>query len=97
MFRKLQPIENPITVFIDGKEHLAEPNETVAAVLCRLPDLWSRKTAVSKAKRAPYCMMGVCFDCLAKVDGISSVQTCLTVVREGMRIERQIGAREVAV
>lgn len=40
-------------------------------------------------------MMGVCFDCLAVVDGVSSVQTCLTPVREGMRIERQQGRPDV--
>jgi hypothetical protein len=38
-------------------------------------------------------MMGACFECLAVVDGISGVQTCLTQARDGMRIERQNGAR----
>jgi hypothetical protein len=45
--------------------------------------------------RAPYCMMGVCFDCLAIVDGVPSTQTCRTAVREGMRVERQHGARVI--
>ena len=40
-------------------------------------------------------MMGVCFDCLAVVDGVQSTQTCLTTVSDGMRIERQTGRREV--
>jgi len=34
-------------------------------------------------------MMGVCFDCLAVVDDKPSTQTCLTIVSEGMRVERQ--------
>ena len=54
-----------------------------------------RSTPVSGASRAPYCMMGVCFDCLAVVDGVSSVQSCLAPVREGMRIERQQGRPDV--
>ena len=40
--------------------------------------------------------MGACFDCLAVVDGVAGVQTCLTPVRDGMRIERQDGARALA-
>ncbi len=40
-------------------------------------------------------MMGVCFDCLAVVDGVSSAQTCLVPVRDGIRIERQQGCPDV--
>jgi predicted molibdopterin-dependent oxidoreductase YjgC len=35
--------------------------------------------------------MGVCFECLAEVDGQGSTQTCLTVVRDGMQVRRQRG------
>ncbi len=95
MFRKLHPIEAPVTVFIDSVACQAEAHETLAAVLCRQSALWSRKTAVSGAKRAPFCMMGTCFECLATVDGVPSVQTCLVPVKDGMCVERQIGATEV--
>ena len=44
-----------------------------------------RTTPVSGAPRAPYCMMGVCFDCLVTIDGVGSRQGCLVPVREGMR------------
>jgi sarcosine oxidase subunit alpha len=54
-----------------------------------------RTTPVSGAKRAPYCMMGVCFDCLVTIDGIGNRQGCLVEVREGMRIETQQGRRVV--
>jgi predicted molibdopterin-dependent oxidoreductase YjgC len=40
-------------------------------------------------------MMGVCFDCLAVIDGVASVQSCLTEVRDGMRIERQAARRDI--
>ena len=76
---------------IDGQPVSAEPGETVAAVLLRQPTVASRKTAVLGSPRAPYCMMGVCFDCLAIVDGVASVQCCLVTVRQGMRVERQLG------
>ncbi|MDX3805621.1 2Fe-2S iron-sulfur cluster-binding protein [Bosea thiooxidans] len=45
--------------------------------------------------RRSACMMGVCFDCLAVVDGVSSAQTCLVPVRDGIRIERQQGCPDV--
>lgn len=95
MFRKLHDPDNSITVDIDGLRVMAEPGESVAAVLMRQPDTWSRLSPVSGARRAPYCMMGVCFDCLAEVDGTPSVQTCLTPVSDGMRVRRQLGKRRV--
>ena len=41
-------------------------------------------------------MMGACFECLAVVDGRPNVQTCMTPVRDGMRVRRQDGARTLA-
>jgi len=97
MFRKLHKVrEDAVTVFVDGVAVLAEPDESVAAVLLRQDPVWSRTTPVSEAKRAPYCMMGVCFECLALVDG-ASVQTCLIQVQDGMRINRQLGRRRIAL
>ena len=96
MFRKLhEPNEGGITITIDGVSVGAEPGESVAAVLLRQSESWSRETPVSGVKRGPYCMMGVCFDCLAEVDGVASVQTCLTPVRDGMRVTRQVGMRRI--
>ncbi|HWK47750.1 MAG TPA: (2Fe-2S)-binding protein [Stellaceae bacterium] len=97
MFRKLHdPRGEALTVTIDGVPVAAEANESVAAVLLRQTPVWLRTTPVSDALRGPYCMMGVCFDCLATVDGVASVQTCLTQVRDGMRIDRQRGRPSVA-
>jgi hypothetical protein len=38
-------------------------------------------------------MMGICFDCLAVIDGVANRQACMVAVRPGMRIARQEGAR----
>ena len=96
MFRKLhEPAASPVTLYIDGAAVAAEAGESVAAVLLRQSPLWSRTTPVTQSRRAPYCMTGVCFDCLARVDGEASVQTCLAVVRDGMRVERQHGRRSL--
>jgi hypothetical protein len=46
--------------------------------------------------RAPYCMMGICFDCLAEIDGVPNRQSCMVAARPGMLIRRQRGQREAA-
>jgi D-hydroxyproline dehydrogenase subunit gamma len=92
MFKKLHdPRGEVLMISIDGVPVAAEADESIAAVLLRQTPVWSRSTPLSGGRRAPYCMMGVCFDCLAKVDGVSSIQTCLVPVRNGMRINRQRG------
>jgi hypothetical protein len=96
MFRKLhEPDRGRLTIDIDGLPAAAEAGESVAAVLLRQAEPWSRLTPVTHSKRAPYCMMGVCFDCLAEVDGVASVQTCLKTVCEGMRVARQTSKRRI--
>jgi len=54
-----------------------------------------RKTPVEGRERAPYCMMGVCFDCLAEIDGVANRQSCMIEVRPGMQINRQMRARVI--
>jgi len=94
MFRKLHdPGADGVTITIDGEAVAAETGESLAAVMLRQPEAWTRTTPVSGSPRAPYCLMGVCFECLAEVDGVASVQTCLTPVRAGMRVVRQQGRR----
>lgn len=62
-----------------------------AAMLAHSGDA-SRETATG-AKRTAFCMMGVCFDCLVEVDGTPNTQACMTQVRDGMVVKRQIGLR----
>jgi len=54
-----------------------------------------RATPVSEAPRAPYCMMGVCFECLVDIDGVPNCQSCLIEVAEGMQVRSQEGARDL--
>lgn len=54
-----------------------------------------RDTPVSGGARAPYCMMGICFECLAEIDGVPNRQSCMVAARPGMRIRRQRGPRDI--
>ena len=96
MFRKLHdPGPQAVTIFIDGRPVAAELGESVAAVLLRQKEGWNRTTPVSQSPRAPYCMMGVCFECLVEIDGRQNQQACLTPPQNGMVVRRQIGARQL--
>ena len=95
MFRRIaESHAASVTLTLDGRSIEAQAGDSVAAALLANGALVSRKTPVSGAPRAPFCLMGVCFDCLVIIDGIGSRQACLTPVREGMRVETQAGKRE---
>jgi predicted molibdopterin-dependent oxidoreductase YjgC len=97
MFRKLHdPGAATVMIYIDGCPVTAEAGESVAAVMLRQPMGWNRTTSISQSPRAPYCMMGVCFECLVAIDGQGSVQGCLIPVRDGMRVARQRGRRSLS-
>lgn len=85
------------SVSIDGRTIDARNGDTVAATMLAAGFDACRVTAVAGVARGPYCMMGVCFDCLAVIDGHPNQQGCMIAVRDGMRIETQRGARGVDV
>jgi predicted molibdopterin-dependent oxidoreductase YjgC len=81
-----------VTLQFEGRPLAAPEGVSVAAALLLGGAGPFRTTPVTSAPRAPFCMMGVCFDCLVEVDGAPNRQACLTPVREGMVIRRQDGA-----
>jgi predicted molibdopterin-dependent oxidoreductase YjgC len=85
-----------VPVTIDGDAFNARAGDSVASALFASGRVTCRTTPVSGAPRGPFCMMGVCFDCLVAVDGRPNQQGCLIPVVPGMRIETQRGEPEVA-
>ena len=85
----------PVEIFVDGVSVRARKGDTVSAALLASGLDARRATAVSGAPRLPYCMMGVCFDCLVTIDGVGNRQGCLVPVSPGMKIEVQKGKREI--
>jgi D-hydroxyproline dehydrogenase subunit gamma len=84
-----------VHIVVDGAAVEAREGDTVSAALLASGRDVRRATAVSGALRLPYCMMGVCFDCLVTIDGVGNRQGCLVSVAEGMEIEIQKGKREI--
>lgn len=82
-----------VIVEIDGRETIARAGDSVAAVLLLDGRQPYRRSILSGAERAPFCMMGICFECLVEIDGIANQQGCLTSVIEGMRIRRQVDTK----
>ena len=96
MFRRPREDARAIVrITFDGTPVEAREGDTVAAALLAANVASCRTTPVSGAPRAPYCMMGVCFDCLVVIDGVGNKQSCLVPAREGMAVESQRGKREL--
>ncbi|MGE8689013.1 MAG: (2Fe-2S)-binding protein [Achromobacter sp.] len=100
MFKRLDEAQRqaqgaPVRVTVNGAELQCRQGDSVAAALFAGGVQACRDTAVNEVPRGPYCMMGVCYDCLVTIDGQANQQGCMTAVREGMQIERQMGARKV--
>lgn len=94
MFRRLRDIGgSPVPFTFDGNALSGRQGDTVAAALLGNAIEACRTSVVSGSPRAPYCMMGVCFECLVTIDGVGNRQGCLVLLAEGMRIETQRGAR----
>jgi predicted molibdopterin-dependent oxidoreductase YjgC len=96
MFR-LRPDATPLTIEVEVEGRTIRlPRGASAAAAVLLAGLSSiRDTAIGGGERAPYCMMGVCFDCLAEIDGVPNRQSCMIPVRPGMRIRRQRNRRHL--
>jgi D-hydroxyproline dehydrogenase subunit gamma len=85
--------ERPATIELEVEgAPVRVPEGSSVAVALLLAGV-GRTTALSGAPRAPYCLMGVCFECLAEIDGVANQQACMVPARPGMRIRAQHGAR----
>ena len=89
-----QPSRETVTLRFEGRDLTVAKGLSVAAALLGAGITHFRNSPVTTAERGPFCMMGVCFDCLLVIDGEANQQSCMVEVRDGMRIERQYGAAE---
>jgi len=96
-FRRLPDIQSATVTFsFDDQPLEAHQGDSVAAALLAAGKTQTRTTAVSGAGRGPYCMMGICFECLVEIDGVQNLQGCMVEVAEGMDVRSMRGARRVS-
>ncbi|WP_428352994.1 (2Fe-2S)-binding protein [Methyloprofundus sp.] len=78
-------------VLLNGQKVLVPKGTTVAAMALVQGIRTTRTTPISASPRAPFCMMGVCYDCLMLIDGKANQRACATYVQPGMRVATQQG------
>ena len=99
MFRRLPETESvraDISFTFEGRRLAAVQGESLACALLAAGVVACRTTPATGAFRAPYCLMGICFECLVTIDGIANRQACMVEVTEGMEVVRQHGKRDTA-
>jgi len=94
--RRFLPIENPVTLAVDGDAVTAVEDEPVAMALAASGRLVLGRSVKYHRPRGAVCYSGNCDGCLMRVDGVGSVMTCRVPSRDGMVIETQnvIGSAE---
>lgn len=92
MFKQLPGSQTEtVQIILNGLPVQVTKGTTVAANALAQNLVFTRTTPISSSKRAPFCMMGVCYECLMVIDGKSNQRACATYVEEGMHINRQQG------
>lgn len=83
-----------LTFIWEGTPLTGKAGDTVAAALLAAGISHTRLHPVTSEPRTAYCMMGVCFECLVTIDGVSNQQACQVRLADGMHVELQRGARK---
>lgn len=80
-----------MTFQFDGRDIEFRPGQSVQGALVAVGVLSTRTTRIAGAPRGMFCGIGVCFDCLAVIDGQPDQRSCLTPAEDGMVVCRQEG------
>ena len=92
MFKQLpNNASDQVEVILNGKQLIVPQGISVAAMALTQGLRATRTTPVSGSPRAPFCMMGVCYDCLMIINGKANQRACVTLVENGMQVEIQHG------
>jgi len=85
-----------VTVLVDGEPVSARAGQSVAGALLAAGRRTLRPSPRTRAPRGLFCAMGACYECLVTIDGRRNRRACVTLVREGLRIEldRELGREE---
>ena len=75
----------------DGRDMTGYEGEPIAAALKAAGVMVHRYTAKRHTPRGIFCAIGRCTDCVMVVDGEPNVRTCMTMLKEGMKVETQYG------
>ena len=80
-----------VTFTFDGKTMTGCEGEPIAIALKANGIMIHRYTKKEHKPRGLFCAIGRCTDCVMVVDGKPNVRTCVTPLKEGMRVQTQDG------
>ena len=83
-----------VTFTYDGKELTGFEGEPIASALKAAGVMVHRYTKKEHKPRGIFCAIGRCTDCVMVVDGQPNVRTCITPLKEGMKVQTQYGVSE---
>lgn len=86
------PPAREVDIEIDGRIIAAREGEPIAAALAAAGIGAMHYTHKHNRPRGIFCAVGRCQDCVMIVDGIPNTRTCITPVRDQMKIQTQHGA-----
>lgn len=75
----------------DGKMVEGYEGEPIAMALKAAGLMVHRYTKKEHKPRGIFCAIGRCTDCVMVVDGVPNVRTCVTPLKEGMKVQTQDG------
>ncbi|MBS4016075.1 MAG: (2Fe-2S)-binding protein [Candidatus Latescibacteria bacterium] len=80
-----------VKFYFEGKEIEGYEGEPIAAALIANGVKVFRVTEKMKRARGFFCAVGKCSSCLMTVNSIPNVMVCVEPLKQGMKVERQIG------
>ena len=80
-----------ISFTFEGKKMFGYEGEPIASARHDTGVMVLRYSLRHNRPRGFFCAIGRCSSCLMEVDGVPNVRTCITPLREGMSIRRQVG------
>ncbi len=82
-------ISRHVTFYFEGRPHRGVEGEPIAKALFAAGIRTLSYSVKYKRPRSIHCARGRCSTCHMSVDGVPGVPTCITPLREGMRVERE--------
>jgi D-hydroxyproline dehydrogenase subunit gamma len=77
------PAGTGLTITADGETLNGVRGQSIAGVLLAAGHVSWRTTAAGRRPRGIFCGIGVCYDCLATVNGVRDVRVCQRLASDG--------------
>jgi hypothetical protein len=81
--------EEVLEFLYNGKKMKALKGDSIASALIANGVMKFRNTNKKGNPRGYFCGIGLCTDCMMKVNGVRNIRTCITEIEDNMVIETQ--------